>query len=151
MNLTTKKWTKSVKPRVTTKAKVANWVDVVLFAEAEGLPFGDVHFITLKERFKELAFERALTDHVYAQLTDQQFDETIRKVVAAGTVSVCEFIHIHPDYQITVCVDAPEISDDVIDKALETIMGLDIEPNTIVDMSAPRTFTVEEIYSDATN
>lgn len=93
-----------------------DWTQVYFTAEAEREPFEDVNVITAKAEYvnrAELAAVELLMEQKI-ECTAQNVSRLSRTLIATSKVFVQEFVRIDEDGTITVCIDVPDLQDDLV-------------------------------------
>lgn len=103
-----------------------NWPDLVFYAEAEGMPYADVHVTTLRSHCAGQALEQLLrqqtTSVLEMDLTTEENRLKYQQILAS--MPAREYIEILED-RIVVAVDAEWIDDFAVDRALEMLETVD--------------------------
>ena len=124
----------------TNKRKI-NWPDLVFTAEAEREWFEDVTITTLKSEYAETVYEQAWNQAD----TSEGLEDRAKAIMDSGVVRVNEYIQIGENYSIKICIDREEITDEVVEEALDLLIGVGLGIPARLKIGGERTFTSEQV------
>ena len=129
----------SLKDKVS-KSKM-DWADLIFLAEAEREWFEEVTVTTLKSHYENLAYQLAWEQ---AESIDG-LDSRARSIMNSGKVYVQEYIKVDENSSVEICLDRTEITDEVVEEALDLLIDVGITPNAHLIFGEKKTFISEEI------
>lgn len=122
---------------------------LILGAEAAQSSFNEVTFVTLTSHYKDtvtdIAIDRLRGDLVSESRFFSNLEKKIRHIMSSGEIRVREYIKIHDNFDVTICVNESAITDETVDNLIKMLSEVNIVPGAMYEFGESITFSPNEI------
>jgi hypothetical protein len=123
------------------KITKTNWPNLVFMAEGSGEWFENVTVVTLKSHFVDKVYEAAWNSIHDAK----QLDETAIQIMESRSIEVQQYVNIDEFSSVEVCLNHDEITDAVVEEALELLIDIGVTPNTHTEFGEKYSFLPADV------
>ena len=126
-----------------------NWHDILQRASANNEDLRDLTITTLASHYSDVVLSEVFRRIDPRKEPNLSYDEQVQKlkqeIADSGSVQVRQFISIDDNFNVSACIDVPEINNEVIDQFIDNLGHIDFSQPGTIKIGDPKTFTYNDI------